>query len=146
MCTICSTFMHFSASLCFSNVIATCDFVACWCEKWRLRLNFVDNLCFDKRFVASLTIGFWWEMSFFYFFQQSWSLALALASNILSSNPSLVLIQYRSVTDGQRIISSLLHVSIATDVNSCQLTHDKNRGYATKQCRLTSDVRANSSW
>ena len=44
-----------------------------------------------------------------------------------------------------RIISSLLHVSIATDVNSCQLTHDKNRGYATKQCRLTSDVRANSS-
>jgi len=29
---------------------------------WRLRLNFVDNLCFDKRFVVSLTIGFWREM------------------------------------------------------------------------------------
>ena len=55
--------------------------VACWCEKWRLRLNFVDKLCFDKRFVVSLTIGFWWEMSFF---QQSWSLALALASKILA--------------------------------------------------------------
>jgi len=68
-----------------------------------LELNFVDNLCFDKRFVVSLTIVFWWEMSFFkFFFQQSWSLALALASkilalalalalasNMLSSNPSL---------------------------------------------------------
>ena len=69
--------------------------VACWCEKRRLRLNFVDNLCFDKRFVVSLTIGFWWE--FFFNSHDHWpwlwpwrELALALASNMLSSNPSLV--------------------------------------------------------
>ena len=48
---------HSSASLCFSNVIATCDCSLLVCEV-KTEAQFVDNLCFDKRFVVSLTIGF----------------------------------------------------------------------------------------
>ena len=69
------------------NVLNLSYFYAVW---WRLGLNFVDNLCFDKRFVVSLTIGFWWEMSFLNIFFNNYDhwpwpwpwreLALALAS------------------------------------------------------------------
>jgi len=47
---------------------------------WRLRLNFVDNSCFQKRFVVCINNWILMRNVIFYSFQQSWSLALALVS------------------------------------------------------------------